>query len=492
MKVKVPLPDGFFITPPLSENLRHEYIRQGQRSLIDFVEKTRLRGGPIQWTLDHTHHNVTVYRGKDMTLPSGHRTVYLNMTEVQATLDEAASIMSAGADGRRDYCATYHKDHVVDLKTLYPLAVPTPSHPHNSIAIKWRAVSINTPLIKLRDMVFMEKSLGMVRSHLWVGGDIFLDHRDRDGYLTVLRMYQQDAKGALKPWLVDRFAKHRMSQCMASLDRNFRRERVLAFLSTCLPQHDMIPTSARSHCALCMAKFNHIFRKSHCRKCGDVVCTKCNPLWDVDVHDPSCHDNDQTVPWQRRHPSAQRMVRMCIACTSLPSCRGLLHSMKTSRTATSDDEAVLSQDKRRGNSRNTPSSQSTTRRQQDRRHPVQTAPPPTGFQIKRSARAQSNGSDFPYVLTAADVGRRWQGPLESPRETSNASSASVILLHDLDDDASPGQLRRLLDHLKTLEVDRRDEPHDDDDTDKPIYLVDDADVGCQDCPGTTPEPIVWC
>ncbi|RHY71338.1 hypothetical protein DYB38_013910, partial [Aphanomyces astaci] len=153
---KVPLPDGFFSTPPLSDNLRHEYIRQSQRSLVDFVAKTRLRGGPISWTFDHEHHGVTVYRGKDMHLPSGYRTVYLNVTEVQATLDEAASIMSAGADGRRDYCATYHNDQVVDLKNLYPLATPTPSHPHNSISIKWRAVTANNPLIKLRDMVFIE------------------------------------------------------------------------------------------------------------------------------------------------------------------------------------------------------------------------------------------------------------------------------------------------------------------------------------------------
>ncbi|ETV71366.1 hypothetical protein H257_13264 [Aphanomyces astaci] len=468
MKVKVPLPDGFFSTPPLSDNLRHEYIRQSQRSLVDFVAKTRLRGGPISWTFDHEHHGVTVYRGKDMHLPSGYRTVYLNVTEVQATLDEAASIMSAGADGRRDYCATYHNDQVVDLKNLYPLATPTPSHPHNSISIKWRAVTANNPLIKLRDMVFieycddftidglrgfgrcmtsidlgkivpdLERSLGIVRCHMWLGGDIFVEHRP--GYLSVFRIYQQDARGALRPWLVDRFAKHKISQCMASLDRNFRHERVLSF--NLLPECAFVPPASRSHCALCRAKFSSRLHravvKTHCYKCGEVLCGTCNPLWKVGEVIKSSPEHQAKPHLVRPTSPSKRMVRVCVACTSMrPTSvmtRPPVHSAYSTDSSAPSD--IISY----GNMRHSCVGAAAATID----HVTATT---QLFEITPSARPLSNGSDFPFLLA--------RSPHHLPSQSRGGAlqgETAGMLLRDLDDRATPGQLRQLLHHLHSLNL----------------------------------------
>ncbi|KAG9400973.1 hypothetical protein AC1031_009700 [Aphanomyces cochlioides] len=146
LKKVFPLPNGFFHTPPMSDFDRYQYIRQGQKALLEFVKKARLRGGPINWAFDHEENGVMVYRGMDPTFPPGQEVVYLNVTEVEATLDEASALMTAGDDGSRDYCATYNKDEVVDMQLLYHLAKATAEHPHNSIAIKWRAFTSNTPL----------------------------------------------------------------------------------------------------------------------------------------------------------------------------------------------------------------------------------------------------------------------------------------------------------------------------------------------------------
>ncbi|CAK4622465.1 hypothetical protein AeMF1_003053 [Aphanomyces euteiches] len=314
-KAVLPLPDGFFRVPPLADVNRHQYIRQGQKTLLEFVEKARLRGGPINWTFDYEANGVMVYRGLDFSLPAGHQTVFLNVMEVHGTLDEAADIMNAGPDGTRDYCATYNNDEVLDMKTLYPIAHATPEHPHNSIAIKWRSFTTNNPLVALRDMIYLEynddftidnvqgfgrimtsvdldgavpdlyKSLGIVRIHMFVCGDLFLKSERREGYMTAFRIYSQDIKGSLPPWIVSKISRRLVAKCMSSLDNNLRHERVIALeaANALLPECAMIPKESRTHCTICTQGFTAVIRKSNCYKCGEVVYHGCNKKWSIEV-----------------------------------------------------------------------------------------------------------------------------------------------------------------------------------------------------------------
>ncbi|CAK4080178.1 unnamed protein product [Aphanomyces euteiches] len=354
VKKLFPLPEGFFHAPPISDLERFQYIRQGQKNLLQFVAKARLRGGPIQWTFDHEANGVMVYRGKDLSLPAGRQVVYLNVTEVEATLDEAAAIMSAGEDGTRDYCATYNRDEIVDLKLLYQLAKAVPEHPHNSVTIKWRAFTTNTPMISPRDMVFLEfcddftldnmkgfgrvmtsielpeiapdlqKPLGVVRCHMYNGGDVFIQNPKREGYLTAFRLYQQDVKGALPPWIVSRIAKSLVARCHATLELNFRHERVLAleFANELQPDEALaVPKDTRTHCGLCTQGFTAVNRKTNCYKCGEVLCKSCNLTWAIEV--------GRRIG---RNRPVKRYVRVCLVCSANPTLRNGRHSAYTTGT----------------------------------------------------------------------------------------------------------------------------------------------------------------
>ncbi|CAK4611555.1 hypothetical protein AeMF1_000883 [Aphanomyces euteiches] len=357
LKKVFPLPAGFFHTPPMSDFDRYQYIRHGQKALLDFVKKARLRGGPIHWAFDHEENGVMVYRGLDPTLPRGQEVVYLNVTQVEATLDEASALMTAGEDGSRDYCATYNKDEVVDMQLLYHLAKATAEHPHNSIAIKWRAFTSNTPLVSVRDMVYLEycddftldnlqgfgriitstelpevvpdmqKPLGVVRCHMHCGGDIFIQNPTKPGSLTAFRLYQQDVRGALPPWAVNVIAKRLVTKCFSTLKFNFRHERVLSLEAkhALLPEIALVPVDAASHCAICTASFSAVNRKTHCFKCGQTLCKACNLKWAIET--------GRRVGRQR---PVKRNVRVCLVCSSNPSLRYTTSSLRT----TSSDEAT--------------------------------------------------------------------------------------------------------------------------------------------------------
>ncbi|CAK4359305.1 unnamed protein product [Aphanomyces euteiches] len=150
-KLVLPVPQGFFRCPPLTPAAKRRYVRHGQRALVDLVQKSQLRNGPIEWTLDHETSGVRVYRGHD---PETSSLVYLNVTDIHATLEEAAALMSAG-DGSRDYCATY-LDNILDAQPLYTITTRTEDHPHNAVTIKWRVLSSKSALVRNRDMVVLE------------------------------------------------------------------------------------------------------------------------------------------------------------------------------------------------------------------------------------------------------------------------------------------------------------------------------------------------
>ncbi|CAK4080173.1 unnamed protein product [Aphanomyces euteiches] len=464
LKKVLPLPDGFFRTPPLSDLERYQQIRYGQKALFEFVEKTRLRGGPISWVFDHEIKGVMVYRGKDFTLPAGHEAVYLNVTEVQGTLDEAAYMMSAGEDGSRDYCTTYYKDTVVDLKTLYSIATPTAEHPHNSIAIKWRALTTNTPLFKFRDMVFMEycddftidglqgfgrcmtsidlghvvpdleKSLGIVRCHMWNGGDIFVKSERKEGYLTAFRIYQQDIKGVFPPWIVTHLSKGLVSKCMTTLEDSFRHERVLALEATngFLPEYAMVPKDRRTNCTLCMHKFNAVNRKTNCYKCGEVLCKKCNMQWAIET--------GRRVGRQR---PVKRMVRVCTSCSSNVSVRRMLHSTFSSETAGTDDESV--KDSRYD--------------EYDIESAMNRRAGPKGVKAHEYSRLVIGGQPRPGNRGTSTSSGSSRDSKEKICFTpaSSTSSPSVIMMdiNNPEDSASPRRLLQLYNHLKTLNLEDR-------------------------------------
>ncbi|CAK4697391.1 hypothetical protein LEN26_007744 [Aphanomyces euteiches] len=291
-KLTFPLPSTFFDRPVLTDENRRDYIRLGQSSLVELIKKVRLRDGPVSWTLDHEHQGVRVYRAID---PKTSDVIYVRVKEVPATLDEAARLN----DPNRDFCHTYHKSYFVDTHTLYSIATPTPEHPHNNIRIKWHA--LDTRVFAIRDFCTleyqddfviegvrgygrcemsielpkfpdMEKAHGLIRGHLHLGGDIYLES-DRPGYLTLFRHYHQDI-GGVGQRVIDWVSKSTMTRDMGAVDSLFHEARIDQ--ADCLPKHLFVPTSTRSRCAVCSERFTILSKKRNCTRCGEVVCKNCS------------------------------------------------------------------------------------------------------------------------------------------------------------------------------------------------------------------------
>ncbi|CAK4072971.1 unnamed protein product [Aphanomyces euteiches] len=330
-KLKLPLPRGFFSCPPLCPEARNEYIHQGQQALFELVERTRLRGGPIEWTFDRESHGVSVYRGVD---PVKGDMLYLRTTQVQASLKEAAQLFGAGTNGR-DYCATYGKDQTLDIASLYTLANPTPEHPHNTILIKW--VAINLKVAK-RDFCYIEyqddftvdnvqgfgrcfrsielptvcpnfeKLLGLVRGHIVLSGEVFFKS-NRSGYLTFCQVYQNDMKTnfateAILQW----YSRIALLKKVSNVETHLRQERINHSFHI-LPIDQLVPRPSRSKCYVCTHRFTPLSKKENCRQCGEVVCRSCSQVW---------HIPQMPIP-----------LRVCTICTSSDDARSTLDSSDT-------------------------------------------------------------------------------------------------------------------------------------------------------------------
>ncbi|KAH9103909.1 hypothetical protein AeMF1_019874 [Aphanomyces euteiches] len=304
-KLVLPVPQGFFRCPPLTPAAKRRYVRHGQRALVDLVQKSQLCNGPIEWTLDHETSGVRVYCGHD---PETSSLVYLNVTDIHATLEEAAALMSAG-DGSRDYCATY-LDNILDAQPLYTITTPTEDHPHNAVTIKWRVLSSKSALVRNRDMVVLEiqddftvngingfarcirsvdvgeacpdleGAFGLVRAQVHLDGDLFMESIHA-GFVTVCRIYQSDLKGSVPSWLTAFLSKRRVAKCIASMDSHFRHTRLLKAGPHFLPEEALQPMEVVTHCTTCVVRFSPLVRKCHCHVCGQVMCKKCSLLWDV-------------------------------------------------------------------------------------------------------------------------------------------------------------------------------------------------------------------
>ncbi|KAF0701046.1 Aste57867_8492 [Aphanomyces stellatus] len=308
-KLQLPLPTGFFRCPPLSDNTRRHFIYRGQMALLQLVEKTRLRGGPIHWVLDHESHGVSVYRGVDLAADA---VVYLRVMDIRATADDAARVMRP-LGSRCDLA----DEHLADAQTLYVLADPTSEHPHNHVRLKWHAVAPKwLPLrdfcvVEYHDDVYlngergfgrvqqsvdipwvcpaMDASYGVTRGNVSLAGDVFIPNPHRPGYVTLYRLEHLDLRvpSAMLTMLVHWSTKSALTKHMHALHDVFRRTEVGA----CWPERARVSRC----CAVCHTRFSVIRpTKRTCQRCGEVRFLSCGRLHTL----PRCPFG----PWPRNVP----------------------------------------------------------------------------------------------------------------------------------------------------------------------------------------------
>ncbi|CAK4769992.1 unnamed protein product [Aphanomyces euteiches] len=132
MTLETPVPDNFFNPPPLSPGKIEELRAIGHRAKRDVLEYSKLTGGPVEWTLRNNDAKTQIYSAREGNVP-----LFLGVTELETTLDEARAIFTAvtTSDARR-VNAAYLPD-IQDEVRLYTLSTPTKDRPHHFCFVSW-------------------------------------------------------------------------------------------------------------------------------------------------------------------------------------------------------------------------------------------------------------------------------------------------------------------------------------------------------------------
>ncbi|RHZ10753.1 hypothetical protein DYB31_011889 [Aphanomyces astaci] len=205
-----------------------------------------------------------MYEGWDPFTPNT-STLHAGTTEFIGHLDEVAA-----------YYRTHHvKGHgvVADTHTLYTI-VDTPTA---SVRVKWLATKTSSldgfVAKKRRDFCVLEVKM-------FPSGVVCQDAARR-GYLHLSAVAHIDVQGLVPPLVALRATKD-MCRAFAGVELCLRQSRLSA--SAFLLARDLRPLDSRRDCFLCHRRFSPLRKKTNCLKCGEVVCTACNPSWSVLVN----------------------------------------------------------------------------------------------------------------------------------------------------------------------------------------------------------------
>ncbi|CAK4678546.1 unnamed protein product [Aphanomyces euteiches] len=301
MSIKTPVPDDFFTTPPLSPDKIEELRAIGYRAQHDLLEYTKLTGGPVEWMLRTNDDKIQVYTAREGNLP-----LFLGTTQVESTLDEVRAIFTAPttADVRR-VDAAYFPD-ILDEVRLYTLSTPTEDRPHHLSSVSWTL--LRSPLqgliVRYRDFCSiehledveidgkkawiracksivipacpdLEKKYGIVRAEFIHSGFIYME-TDKPGILRVTELEHFSPNGrvtgdVIGAMLMASFAESQYNS-MNSMQTNVYAHRLCKV--SYLPPSKLVSKHTRTKCAVCHEKFGAFSRKTNCRRCGEVVCSK--------------------------------------------------------------------------------------------------------------------------------------------------------------------------------------------------------------------------
>ncbi|CAK4098348.1 unnamed protein product [Aphanomyces euteiches] len=258
MSLKTPVPDDFFNPPPLSATKVDELRAIGHRARRDLLEYTKMKGGPIEWTLHTNDGKVQVYTAREENLP-----LFLGTTLIESTLDEVRAIFTAPttADIRRINSAYYPDildEHLEDVSIDGKKA--------------WIRAFKSVELIACPEL---ERRYGIIRAEFLHSGYIFME-TDKIGTLRVIELQHVAPNGHVHGDLIGAMlvtlAVESQYNSMNSMQNNVYAHRLCQL--SYLPSTVVGSKQPRTKCSVCLKKFGTFTRKSNCRRCGDVVCSK--------------------------------------------------------------------------------------------------------------------------------------------------------------------------------------------------------------------------
>lgn len=311
---KLPLPNGFFKVPELSNADHKHLLSLAKRACKEVVYYSRLTGGPMKWVpLPSSDDNVELFQGLDeSTTTDDHRaglTYLRGATKIHATIDEITDFFRLDTPEKlRGFAQTVGKD-VLDQQTLFELAGPTPDNPKHYVGVKWTAVESPSSLARDRDFCYLEchdefidtttqrrgwarsihsirvpscppldKSHGLVRGSLYRSGFIFLESAD-GSYVEAIHTLHLDIKGNSPSWLKVLVMKRRINN-ISQVSKYFQTQRLVQ--GKLLGDLELPVKDRVSRCQRCDSRFGIFHRKWRCRKCGNVVCSNCSAHFILD------------------------------------------------------------------------------------------------------------------------------------------------------------------------------------------------------------------
>ncbi|CAK4080181.1 unnamed protein product [Aphanomyces euteiches] len=301
-----PLPPNFFQSPAYAPGQTNAIMETGVEALKHLVLNARLDGsGPHKWKLEHANRQVQIY--VDGNLGRCKDTIFMSVTEIHATLDEAAALHRCDTqEAYRQFIKRFNRD-VIDGAILKTLAPPTEDFPRNYIGLKWFVQETPVPC-RNRDFCVVEccddfvlngtkgwarvlhsvdlcwvpslySTMGIVRGIFTACGTVFQE-TDRPGVLRAAQIFHVDLRGNIPRWIL-RIGIKKRARTMADMEAHFRVMRMQHM--TILPSSELIPVSHRRRCCVCQVKFKPLQERANCRRCGEVMCAKCSR--EVDVPD---------------------------------------------------------------------------------------------------------------------------------------------------------------------------------------------------------------
>ncbi|RHY24908.1 hypothetical protein DYB32_008931 [Aphanomyces invadans] len=290
-----------------TENAR--YMEIAKQSVQDLVAKARIKDGPVKWTMLSNECDLKVYKGE------GHGTtansdIHCATMETVGHLDEVMRLYRTDTtEQAKEYVQRFSRA-LVDTITLYTILPRHPDRPNNCIQIKWFvAKSPFDGLVTKRDFCLLEsdlefevngkrawvrayksvdlacvpdlrQTLNLIRGYQYDMGHVFIES-DRPGYLDMTYLADMDVKGIVPDWANDQ-AVIQWCRNLSDIDRFLREDRLSG--SPFLRPDQLCPLSMRKRCYLCQKRFGPLRKKSNCAKCGEVLCHKCNKVWQVKVN----------------------------------------------------------------------------------------------------------------------------------------------------------------------------------------------------------------
>ncbi|KAF0697059.1 Aste57867_12243 [Aphanomyces stellatus] len=309
-----PVPQHFFRCPPLSSEDTARYLRQARDNVVDLVDHASIHGGPLTWTLESDTNGMQIYAAHDINLPS-HVLSYMGVVDdIPATLDEVASLFQTHTRDLYDDFRRHFATDLIDGRQLYTLQPPSPTHPHESVGLKWTVNEMPSRVVRHRDWCFLESAqmihpegrrrgwaravysttlrccpdleaaLGVVRGTFYRSGHVFME-TDRPGHVRGVMLFQAALNGGFQArlipsWLVKLGVRRRI-RGLARVQSYVREMRLAQ--GGILQLWEVVPTATRTRCFLCAKRFGSFARKVSCRKCGEVVCHGCSNVYSISL-----------------------------------------------------------------------------------------------------------------------------------------------------------------------------------------------------------------